>query len=837
MVVHLCGRRLRAHPVAELLAGAGVAIGVALVFGVLLANTSLTSSASTLVHSITGRASFELVSPSSQGFSAHLARRAGMLHGVEVAAPVLRRQVTLRGPSGSETVQLVGLSPSVEDLGGLATQELAAGAQLLHGGIGLPADVAEAIGARRHGTVRVLAAGLAARASVRLVLGGSLTSLAATPVAVSVLGVARRLAHAPGLVSEVLVKPLPGKRALVGAELRRLGAGLQVRPASSELRLLGVATAPSRRSTSLFTATAVMIGFLLALSAVLLTVPEKRRFIAELRLQGYEGRQIALVLGLQALLIGLLASAVGIALGGLISHLLFERSPRFLTAAFPVGAEERIGAAGVLAALACGVLAAGIASLAPLVELRRGGTALGAASAGEARSERIAPRTALASALLGALLIAVAVAIALASAQLTIISGVALALAAVCLVPGALSLVVNLLPRALQRVRSAALIVALAELRAVTMRSAALAGVVALAVYGGIAIGGAREDLLRGVKQATAQYFATAPVWVTAGKDVFNTNGFPASGPAAAVARASGVAGVRRYRGGLLDVGDRRMWVRARPAADAAMIESSQLVEGSYDAATAEIRRGGWAAISSAFASERGLHVGDRFALPTPTGQRRLRVAAVLTNSGWPPGTITINASEYARWWAGQSAVAALEVSLKPGVGAVAGAAAVRRALGAYPGLVVQTASQRAAQSAASAKQGLRTLGEISLLVLIAAALAVAAALSATIAQRRPRLAALKVQGYSTAQLWGAVLIESSLTILSGLILGAVLGVAGHALAGRYLQLTTGFPAPFAPGAGQALLTLALFTAIALAVIAIPGRVAARVPARGALQD
>ncbi len=41
MLLFLYRRRLRAHPAGELLAGAGVAIGVALVFGVLLANASL----------------------------------------------------------------------------------------------------------------------------------------------------------------------------------------------------------------------------------------------------------------------------------------------------------------------------------------------------------------------------------------------------------------------------------------------------------------------------------------------------------------------------------------------------------------------------------------------------------------------------------------------------------------------------------------------------------------------------------------------------------------------------------------------------------------------------
>ncbi len=81
------------------------------------------------------------------------------------------------------------------------------------------------------------------------------------------------------------------------------------------------------------------------------------------------------------------------------------------------------------------------------------------------------------------------------------------------------------------------------------------------------------------------------------------------------------------------------------------------------------------------------------------------------------------------------------------------------------------------------------------------------------------------------------MLLESAVTIAVGAAVGAVLGVCGHALASRYLEVSTGFPAPFAFGPGQVGLTLALIVAIALATLALPGMVAARVPPRAILQD
>jgi putative ABC transport system permease protein len=856
MLAHLYRRRLRAHPVAELLAGAGVAIGVALVFSVLLANASLTSSAGQLIRGLAGSARWELTARSSAGFTERVVTRVGELEGVQVAAPVLRENVTLATARGQQAVQLIGLTPSLEALGGVATQELSAASLLLKGGVGLPSGVATTLAARPGTALSVAAAGQSRQARVRVVLADSIPAVAASPVAVAVLPVAQALAVREGRVTEILIRPRQGAQARVERTLTRIAAAdhLDLRPAEDELRLLTTATTPNRQSTSLFTAIAVMIGFLLALNAMLLTVPERRRFIAELRMQGYDARQIVLLLAVQALVLGGVASLAGLALGYVLSHALFQQVPDFLTAAFPIGAEEVVRASTVAIALGCGVLATALASLTPLLDLRPSRSADAAFRELAVRSEVVRPRTIRALLLVGLALIAASTAVAVAAPNLTIASGVGLALSLVCFIPAAFAAFTWLLPRATDRVRSSALIVALAELRAVTTRSVALAAIVALAVYGGVAIGGAREDLLRGIDRATAQYFSTAPVWVTSGRDVFNTNSYDSRAPARALARAGDVASVRVYRGGLLDVGERRVWVRARPLADPLVLESTQLLDGDYATATRLIRGGGyaaasslvagprplrpggWAAVSSDFASEHHLRVGGAFVLPTPTGEARLGVAAITTNSGWPAGAITLSAPTYARLW-GSSEASALEVTLKPGVTPAAGRRAVLAALGPHTGLDVRTASERSAESAASARQGLRTLQEISTLLLVAAALSVASALSAAIWQRRLRLASLKLQGYDPAQLWRAVLLESAFTLSVGALLGGLLGVAGHALAGRFLQLTTGFPAPFAVGAAQVALTVGLFLSIALVVIALPGLAAARISPRAVLQE
>ncbi len=838
MLVHLYRLRLRSHAVQELLAASGIAVGVALVLAVLVANSGLTGSAGELIHEVVGSARLELAARSSEGFDEGLLKRIRRLPGVRAAAAVLREDVAVVGPAGRRSLQLIGVTPGVVTLGGLGTRVFGPGGSRFHGGLTLPGTVADETGAEPGQRVSVLAFGGTSAISVGAVLDGSRFGVSASsPVAVTLLAVAQRLTGLPGRVTQVLVEPRPGTEALVARELRSVAGGrLDVVAADNELRLLEQAVKPNDQSTSLFAAISVMVGFLLALNAMLLTVPERRRFVADLRMQGYDWRQVLVLLGFQALVLGVSASAAGIVLGDLMSGAFFHSVPAYLVTAFPIGTQQVLHAGTVLVALSCGVLATVLASLSPVFDLRPSRPTDAVLRDREGASEVITRRTVLALTLLGLASMALIALLVLLVPSLTIFGGVALALTTLCLIPGLFAAVARALGWLGERVRSSALIVVVSELRATTTRSVALAGIAGLALYGSVAIGGARNDLLRGLDVNFSEYLHTADVWVTTGGNDLQTNSFRAEGASAAIAAAPGIASVRAYQGGFLDVGARRMWIIARPPGDSPLIPASQLLQGSLAQASRRLREGGWVAISNGFAAEHHLRVGAALSLPTPAGPARFGVAAITTNLGWSPGAIILSTADYRRYW--QSAdPAALEVDLRPGVTPLEGRRAVEQALGRRPGLGVQTFHERRALYAADSRQGLHALSEIATLLLIAAALAVASALSASIWQRRPRLASLKIQGYDTGQLWRALLLESAIVLGVGCAVGAVTGVLGHALASRWLRLSTGFPAPFSIDLGQVFLTLALLAAIALAVIALPGLAAARAPARASFQE
>jgi len=838
MQVHLYRVRLRSHGVQELLAASGIAIGVALVLGVLVANTSLTSSAGALIKQVAGTARLQLTARSSDGIPQRIASAAEHLPGAQKAAPVLRENVAVVGPRGSDAVQMLGVTPAVVYMGGLSANRRQLGSLTVGTGLLLPESVAAVTGVQAGDTVTVLANGAAHRIRVSLVLGGAdVGALASSPIAVALLPIAQRLTGRPGRVTEILFEPLRGADALLAHGLRTLAAGrFDVTTPENELRLLEQAAKPNDQSTLLFTAISVMVGFLLAVNAMLLTVPERRRFVADLRMQGYDWRQILSLLAFQALVLGVVASGAGILLGDFLSHALFHRIPAYLTTAFPIGNEEVLDTRTIMLALACGVLATMLASLSPVLDLRPTRPTDAVFRDRSGTSEILSRRAAAALSLGGIASVGLITALVLRFPGLTIVGGVALALVTLLLIPFLFVAVSRALRWAGERVRSSALIVVVSELRVVTTRSVALAGIAALAVYGSVAIGGAQADLLHGLRVNFNEYLRTADIWVTTGGNDLTTNSFADAGAAAAIARVPGIRSVRAYQGGFLDYGSRRLWIIARPAGDSPLIPASQLLQGDLARATLLLRGHGWAVISEEFANEHHLHVDGSFALPTPSGEARFDVAATVTNLGWSPGAVILNSGDYRRYW--QTAdPSALEVSLEPGVNPAAARLALRRVLGDRPGLGIQTYAERRAQYAADSRQGLQVLSEIATLLLLAAAFAVASALSAAIWQRRARLASLKIQGYGTAQLWRALLLESTIVLSVGSAVGALTGVYGHALATRWLRIRTGFPAPFSLDLGDVLLTLGLLAAIALTVIALPGLAAAQAPARTSLQE
>jgi putative ABC transport system permease protein len=834
-VLHLYRVRLRARLLQELFAVVGIAAGVALLFASQVASSSLSSSVAQLSHGIVGNATLQLIARDSRGFEEGLVKQVRAIPGVRTAAPLLEGSANAIGPKGHESVELVGADASLAELGGSLVQHTQLSPVAGIGAIVLPSPLAKKIGVTKFGQISTLQiAGRDSEAPLYEQLGAKqIGPLISSPIAIAPLAFAQEMSGLQGRISRILVEPAPGHEAQVQAALQRLAGGrLNVEPASYDEKLFARAAAATNQSTALFAVISALVGFLFAFNAMLLTIPQRRRLIADLRRDGYPPRTVIGVLMFDAVVLGVLACVVGLVLGEELSIHLFHANPGYLSSAFAVGSQRVVSAQSVAVAVLGGMLAASVAVLSPFKDIVSRQPL--AAITQKADGGGAGPTLYLA--LGGVACLAAATAVLLAAPKSAVLGMVFLVAALLLLLPIPLNATLALVRRIAPGITSAVPHVAVMELRAGRARAVAIAATGAVAVFGSVAIEAAHGDLLKGLENAGRDMNAFTDVWVSpAGSyNLLKTTSFKPT-QQAQLARLPGVSAVRLYRGGLLDIGERRVWVIAPPREATPLLPASQIVEGNVARATEEVRAGGWAVISQAIANEHHLHIGDRFTLPTPI-PTTFGVAAIGTNIGWAPGAIIVNATDFATAW-GSTEASAYNVLLAPGVSQAQGKREIEKALGPSSGLAVETADEHSGQQRALSRQGLERLTQIATLILIAAVLAMAAAMGNMVWQRRPRLAKLKLEGFPRTELWRTILLESLLLLGVGCVSGAVFGLYGQQLLDRALANVVNFPVVYSFGALVALTSLALVTAAAVAIVAIPGYLAAGVPPAVALQD
>jgi putative ABC transport system permease protein len=834
-VLHLYRVRVRARMVQECFAIIGIAAGVALLFASQVASQSLSSSVAQLSHGITGKATLQLLARAPQGMPASLLAEVRRIDGVRVAAPLLEASADATGPKGSESVELVGADSSLRELDGSLVRHTDLEPFAYIGAVLIPAPLATHLGVTKFGkevTLRMY--GRSEHAPLyELLHEKQIGGLAASPIVVAPLFFAQEMTGLAGRVSRILVQPAPGMESSVRAALVRLAAGrLNVESTSYDEKLFAKAASASNQSTALFAVISALVGFLFAFNAMLLTVPQRRRLIADLRRDGYPPATVIAVLLLDAVVLGLAACVLGLVLGEELSIHLFHSNPGYLGSAFSVGSQRVVGWQSIAIAAGGGMFAAVVAVLSPLRDIisrdplaaitPKQGTAAGRASIGKALG--------------GVLCLAAATAILLAAPKQAIVGMILLIAALLLVLPVALELALALLTRLARVMTGAVPHVAGMELSAARSRAIGVAATGAIAVFGAVAIQGAHADLLKGLQNAAHDENAFTDLWVSppGAYNLLRTAPF-APTQQATLERMPGVRAVAAYRGGLLDWGERKVWVLAPPAQASPLLPSSQILEGSVAQATARLRAGGWVVLSQAIASEYHLRIGQSVTLPTPI-PITLRVAALSTNIGWAPGAVTMTASEYTRAW-GSSDASAYNVLLNPGVSPTQVAGEIKRALGPSAGLSVQSAQAHAAEQNALSRQGLQRLTQIATLILVVAVLAMAAAIGNMVWQRRPRLAKLKLEGFPRSELWRTILVESILLLAVGCLTGAVFGLYGQQLLDRALANVINFPVVYSVAVLSALVSLVIVTAAAAVIVAIPGYLAAGVAPAVALQD
>ena len=428
----LYGAHIKARSVRVQIAFAifGVAVGVALLFGSQISSTSLTHSAAELsTTQLVGTSQVQLDARGPEGFSDAVLEAVRRQPGVQSTFPVLERQVNVIGSSGERSVDLIGVEPTALRATIPLLRHFSANLLRHAHGIALPAPLSNEINA---GAIVRLQIG--AR-FVNTLVGTTLTPadigrLVHSPVAVTSIEYAQKLASDKSRLTRIFVRYQPADATATHRALARLAARLNINlnPADFDARVFGVAVSPESESELLFSSIAALVGFMFALNAMLITIPARRKLIEDLREQGATRKRTVQVLLFDASVIGVLACALGLAVGDALSILVFRTQPGYLSFAFPVGNARIVTWQSVVLAVVVGMLASVFGVLWPVRHIlaRRLQTA---------HRLTLTPKTQISLLILGVVCSAITTAVLLADARAAVFGNATLIVALGCLLP------------------------------------------------------------------------------------------------------------------------------------------------------------------------------------------------------------------------------------------------------------------------------------------------------------------------------------------------------------------------------------------------------------------
>jgi putative ABC transport system permease protein len=782
-------RHLARHPWQAGLSVLGIALGVAVVVAVDLANASARRAFELSAEGVTGRATHQVVGGPA-GLDERVLARLTREAEVEAAAPVVEGWVGAATAPG-RPLQLLGVDPFSEaPFRPYLARGTAVGARALTalvtepGAVLLARETADelGVGAGEALPLRIGGRPGAARIVGLIEPGDARTRQALASVLVADVATAQELLGRPGRLTRIdLVAPDgPAVEAWLARVRAVLPPGAEIVRAAARREFVAELARAFHVNLTALSLLALTVGLFLVYNTMTFSVVQRRATLGVLRAIGVTRAEVFALVVAEALLVAVVATALGLGLGIGLARGLVRLVTRTINDLYFVVTVRDLAVSGALLAKAAalGLGATCLAALVPAVEAT--GVPPGAAmrrAVLEAGARRAAPRAALAGL---AVLAGGGAVVAWAGRSLvwSYVGVFAAILGAALLTPAATAVIAALagpvLGRALGLPGRMAARGVVAALSRTGVAVAALMVAVAATVGVGVMIRSFRATVVQWLETSLA-----ADVYVSAPSPVgTRAEGTLDASVIAHLARTPGVAAVGTYRavrvGG--PSGPVQLLALGLPPGDPRQF---RLLQGAPDAVWPAFRDGA-VIVSEPFAYRHRLGPGGIVRLRTDRGERAFPVAGVFADYGTQQGVVVMHRGTYDGHW-DDPAVSSLALVAEPGVD-VAGLIARLRARAAAGGQELVIRSNRALREA-SLEVFDRTFAITGVLRVLATAVAAIGVLSALMAlqlERTRELGVLRAQGLTPGQLWRLVLAQTG---LMGAIAGALAIPVGLGLA------------------------------------------------------
>jgi len=774
------------HPWQMVLSILGIALGVAVVVAVDLANESARRAFDHSMQAVTGQASHQIIGGPAgldEAVYVHL-RREGL---VRDSAPVISAYVQL----GDRLLHLLGVDPFAEGQFRKLldyTDDAEAGDAIRRlliepGAVVMSREMASELGLQVGAELSLHASGLAQPA---LLVGifdpppgkaAALQDLLLTDIASAqeLLGMVGRLSyidlrlsqHEPEDRLTDIKAMLPSNARLVSAESRGQAMGQMTRAFRINLTAMSLL--------------ALVVGMFLIYNTMSFSVLQRRGLIGNLRVLGVSRTSISgLVLG-EGFLIGLIGTLLGLLLGMLLAQELVKLVTRTINDLYFVvqvtGVE--LSLTGILKAVALGV---GATLLAVLVPAWEAGLAPPRMAMNRSRIELKASRLLLPLALAGLALIGLALVLLLPNRSLVLGFGslFLLMLGFSLLTPAGVVLCSKLAVPLLGRLFGLPGRMAARGVRASLSRTGVAIAALSIAVSATVGVGVMVESFRTSVQHWLAStlqgdIYIAPPLAPGSGSDRRLDAAL-----VAAIEQVPGIAEISRGRP--MDVqsaeGITQLFALHMAQQSYAGME---LLEGEKERVWAQFDQEQAVIISEPYAYHHRLQAGGLLRLVTDEGEQEFRIAGVYRDYGSDQGVVTMRMSLYRQYWKDDS-IFSMGLYLEPGVD-VPGMIKQLQALSAGK-QVLRIRSNRTLREA-SIDTFDRTFAITNVLRLLAIGVAFVGILSALMAlqlEKARELAILRATGFTPGQVWGLVTTQTGFMGLISGLLAIPLGVMLAAL-------------------------------------------------------
>lgn len=790
-------RYLSRHPWQISLSLLGVALGVAVVVAIDLANQSARRSFALSTNSIVGRATHQILG-GPNGVPEDVYRRLRVAAGVRAVAPVVESNVAAVDYPG-RSFHLLGVDafaetpfrPYLSRLGAAAQTNFVAFLTTPDTGL-IAAVTARQLGLKADDTLTIRVGTRHCRLRLVGLLepqigdsagGGTLEHMLVTDIATAqeLLGLVGRLSRI-----DVRVPDGPPGQQLLTTIRNRLPAGTELLRSNRRSEALEQMTRAFHLNLTALSLLALIVGVFLIYNTMTFSVVQRRRLIGLLRIQGVTRGQVCSLVICEALAIGAVATLLGVGLGVGLGHGLVQLVTRTIGDLYYVLAvRELVVTPGVLGKGALlGVGASLVAALPPAWEATTTSPRVSLArSMLEQRSRRAAPRMAVWGLFalgggLGGLWLSGP------SLPLSFGSLFGVLLGCVLLTPLATVGCMRLLQPGLAtwggllaRLGGRSVVTALSR---TAVAIAALMVAVSVTVGVGIMVHSFRQTVVRWLEASLHADVYIAP----ASPLVWHSDASLERTLIERFAAVPGVARVNTYRGiriesqtGLtqliaIDLG-------ARGKASFQFIAGrAETIWSNFDNLP-RTDQPPTVIISEPYAYRYSLDEGDVLRLRTDRGEQTFRVAGVFVDYGSDQGIVMLSRRVYDTWWQ-DSRVSSISLYAAQGTDVNQLIDALRREAGTDEEVAIR--SNRGLRDA-SLEIFDRTFTITTVLYLLTSVVAFVGVLSALMAlqlERTREFGVLRATGFTPGQVWGMV---TSQTGLMGLVAGLLALPVGIGLA------------------------------------------------------